>query len=631
MQSSAAASGAGVLTPPPAASLGVMMPVEDPAALRPLGLPTDWSLNARTMCDLEMLLSGAFAPLDGFMGFADYKRCLDEMRLAAGPIFPIPVVLAIPKEAAHPNLHWLDSAPPQPEDLTPTSTAQGDKPVIRLRDKVGTVVAILEVSSVFEPDLEKEAQAVLGTTDRNHPYVDYLFSNMKNCYYVGGKVVPKNAIQHFDFAEYRKSAQEVRASLKRLGWDVVVGFQTRNPLHRSHFELTKQAVREATETSGRGARLLLTPAVGPTQPGDVDYYIRVRCYKRILKYWGADNVQMALLPLAMRMAGPREAVWHAIIRKNYGCTHFIVGRDHAGPSSRQANGDPFYTPYAAHELLRSVQDELGITPVFGKEMVYLGEGPSQGFMQVDQVPKNAVPQVISGTELRNRLTDRTPIPDWFSFPEVVEELHKFYKPQHEMGLCIYFTGLPCSGKSTLAGAVEASLNESMFEERKITMFDADVIRQHLSKGLGFSKEDRALNVRRIGYVCSEVVKHGGICCVANIAPYMADRKFNRDAVKAAGGNYVEVFVSTPLSVCEQRDVKELYKKARQGTVKCFTGISDPYEKPEDAEVTVDCTGDLRESVAKVLKFLKDSKFILRQKKEEERADSTPSSKATIQA
>lgn len=411
-------------------------------------------------------------------------------------------------------------------------------------------------------------------------------------------------IQHFDFLEYRLSAQQCREYIQKNNWKTVVGFQTRNPMHRSHFELTKQALAEA----GEDAKLLLTPAIGPTQPGDVEYHIRVRCYKKLLDEYGENKVKLVLLPLAMRMAGPREAVFHAIIRKNFGCTHFIVGRDHAGPSMKTSNGNPFYTPYQAHNVVKSVQDKLGIKPIFGKNMVYI-ETDGGKYVQADQVPPNTPVKDISGTELRRMLQTREEIPQWYSFPEVVKELHKFYLPQNQRGFCMYFTGLPCAGKSTLATAIESKLRENESETRNITVLDADIIRTHLSKGLGFSREDRSLNIRRIGYVASEITKHGGICLVANIAPYEEDRQYNRKLIESTGGGYIETHVSTPLSVCESRDVKDLYKKARQGVIKQFTGISDPYEIPENPHIVIDSTDNIDEKVQRAIDCLRSDGWI----------------------
>ncbi|CBZ52595.1 putative bifunctional SAT/APS kinase 2, related [Neospora caninum Liverpool] len=573
-----------------------------------LDLPTDWTLNERQLCEVELIVSGAMAPLNGFMDERSYRSVCTEMRLPTGEIFPIPIVLAIPKSASKPNVHWLQQHSECDKDSSDCPAAQGA--VIKLRNNVGTVIAELKVASVFEPNLQWEQELVLGTTDTNHPYVEYMNTNYKDCVYVGGDLVPKAPIEHFDYERYRLSPAHAKAEIKKRNWEAVVGFQTRNPMHRSHYELTKFALAKVQAELSKQPHLLLTPAVGPTQPGDVPYPVRVRCYEKILKYYGEDEVMMALIPIPMRMAGPRECVWHALIRKNFGCTHFIVGRDHAGPSTLTKDGKKFYDPYEAHRLLATVAADLGIVPVFGHEMVYLGEG--KGYCSANAVTEEekGFMKTISGTQLRRLLEERKNIPTWFSFPEVVDELRKFYKPNYQRGLCIYFTGLPCSGKSTLAQALEAVLSEREEETRRITLLDADVVRQHLSRGLGFSREDRSTNVRRIGYIASEIAKHGGICLVANIAPYAVDRDFNRNLITSTGGQYIEVYVSTPLSVCEQRDVKELYKKARQGIIKQFTGISDPYEPPRNAEVVIDSSSNLKEKIGMIVKFLTEKEFVL---------------------
>eukprot|EP00916_Digyalum_oweni_P000640 GHVL01001251.1.p1 GENE.GHVL01001251.1~~GHVL01001251.1.p1 ORF type:complete len:534 (+),score=102.49 GHVL01001251.1:96-1697(+) len=512
--------------------------------------PLEWTLNDRQKCDLDMLLSGAFAPLNGYLTKENYDSVVNNMRLVSGEVWPMPIVLPIPKDVFIENNNNNNN--------------------ILLRDELGSPMAKIIISDIYEPDLLLECEKVYGTTDDNHPYVKYVLENYKDCLYIGGKVVPLEGVIHFDFLELRDTPTQVCEYLKKNKHECVVGFQTRNPMHRSHFELTRQALNEAEINSKKKPFLLLTPAVGPTQPGDIEYHVRVRCYKKILKYYGHDNVKLVLLPLAMRMAGPKEAIWHALIRKNYGCNYFIVGRDHAGPSSKKKDGSSFYGPYDAHEAIKSVAGEIGINSVLGTEMVYVGEKDG-GYLQRSNVKDGMKMMNISGTELRRRLNDREEIPEWYSYPDVVEELRRHFKADHESGVCVYLTGLPCAGKSTLATALQAQILEDERESRKITLLDADVIRTHLSKGLGFSKQDRSANVQRIGYVASEIVKHGGICLVANIAPYAADREYNKKLIQE-NGNYVEIYVSTSVEECERRDVKGLYKKAREGVIKQFTGL-----------------------------------------------------------
>ncbi|MDP7072688.1 MAG: adenylyl-sulfate kinase, partial [Candidatus Marinimicrobia bacterium] len=305
---------------------------------------------------------------------------------------------------------------------------------------------------------------------------------------------------------------------------------------------------------------------------------RVRCYKAAMPRFPENSAMLSLLPLAMRMAGPREALWHALIRKNYGCTHFIVGRDHASPGTGE-DGKPFYGPYDAQDLLKKHEKEIGIEMVTFKMMVYAAD--KKKYLPADEIPEWSESKSISGSELRQLLRDGAEIPEWFSYPEVVEELRKTKPKQNKRGFTIFFTGLSGSGKSTLANALMIKLLED--GRRPVTLLDGDIVRKHLSSELGFSKKDRSINVRRIGFVASEITKNGGIAICAPIAPYASDRRFNRELIEPLGG-YIEVYVNTPLEICEARDAKGLYAKARAGTLKEFTGISDPYEEPENAEI-----------------------------------------------
>jgi len=383
-------------------------------------------------------------------------------------------------------------------------------------------------------------------------------------------------------------------------------------MHRAHFELTVLAMDQVIKETGETPLLMITPAVGPTQPGDIAPEVRVHCYQKILSKYselkGMSQPKLVLLPLSMRMAGPREAVFHSIIRRNYGCTHFIVGRDHAGPSAKKADGSSFYGPYDAHVLMKRVEPKVGIKAILGQNVAYVS-GDKGGFLPADQVPEGAVVQNVSGSDFRRMLEKFEEVPDFFSFKEVVDELRIHYRPKHQQGLVIYLTGLPCSGKSTLARAVECMIRERVGEGRKITVLDGDLVRLNLSKGLGFSKEDRSSNVRRIGFVASEVAKHRGIAIAANIAPFVEDRKFNRDAVAREGGNYFEVYVETPVSECEKRDVKDLYAKARAGVIKNFTGVSDPYEIPVDPELVVKTDCSVEESASSIIKALMEREYI----------------------
>ncbi len=500
-------------------------------------------------------MTGAFSPLRGFLGQADYDSVVETMRLTDTTLWPMPITLDVTEEFA-------------------SGLETGQQ--VALRDSEGVMLAVLTVSDIWTPDKEKEASGVYGTTDPAHPGVDYLI-NTAHPVYVGGTVEAIQRPVHYDFRSLRLTPAEVRTRFARMGWRKIVAFQTRNPMHRAHVELTRRAATEV------GANLLIHPVVGMTKPGDVDHYTRVRAYQAVLGRYPRQTAMLALLPLAMRMGGPREAVWHAIIRKNHGVTHFIVGRDHAGPGT-DSNGEPFYGPYDAQELLKKHEDELGVAMVPFKLMVYVED--LDAYMPVDEVPEGMRTLSISGTELRERLASGREIPDWFTYPEVVAELRRTHPPRSKQGFTVFFTGLSGSGKSTVANALLVKLLE--IGGRPVTLLDGDIVRKHLSSELGFSKEHRDINIRRIGFVASEITKHRGIAICAPIAPYDSVRKENKALISQYGG-YILVYLNTPLEVCEQRDRKGLYAKARAGIIKEFTGISDPYEEPDDADVVIDTT------------------------------------------
>ena len=511
-----------------------------------------WDLTQRQVWDIELLLNGAFSPLEGFMGKADYESVCERMRLSDGTLWPIPITLDVTEEFA-------------------SRLSEGAR--IALRHPEGMVLAIMTVTDIWVPDRGKEAEAVFGTRSDEHPGV-FALLHQTNPVYIGGRLEGLELPPHHTFKHLRYTPRKLRERFKELGWDKIVAFQTRNPMHRAHVELTKRAMAET------GAKLLIHPVVGLTSPGDIDYFTRVRCYQAVLKYYPQGSVLLSLLPLAMRMAGPREALWHAIIRKNYGCTHFIVGRDHAGPKDRNGNG--FYPPYAAQELMEKYKEELGIQMVPFQEMVYVAD--LDRYLPRDEVPPGAKTLSISGTELRRRLREGKEIPEWFSYPEVIAELRRQYPPRSKQGFTVFFTGLPSSGKSTVAQVLMTKLLE--IGTRPVTLLDGDIVRKHLSSELGFSKRDRDINILRIGFVASEITKNGGIAICAPIAPYDATRRQVRDMISQYGG-FILVYVATPLEVCEKRDRKGLYAKARAGLIKDFTGISDPYEPPQDAEIVID--------------------------------------------
>jgi sulfate adenylyltransferase len=468
---------------------------------------------------------------------------------------------------------------------------------IALRDPEGVMLALLHVEDVWKPDRKAEAESVFGTTSPAHPGVDYLLHQAQP-WYVGGRLEGTHMPSHYDFRSLRLTPAELRAELTRLGWRRVVAFQTRNPMHRAHVELTFRAAKQV------GASLLIHPSVGMTKPGDVDYFTRVRCYQLLLPKFPTGTVKLSLLPLAMRMGGPREAIWHALIRKNHGATHMIVGRDHAGPG-KDSNGKPFYGPYQAQELFKKNEAAVGVTMVPFNMMVYLED---QGYYVPDnEVPNGSRVLNISGTELRQRLNEGREIPGWFTYPEVVEELRRSFPPRHRQGLTIFFTGLSGSGKSTIANVLVTKFLEA--GGRPVTLLDGDLVRKHLSSELGFSKEHRDINIRRIGYVAAEITKNGGIAICAPIAPYDSVRKQVRAMIEPVGG-FILVHIATPLEICEQRDRKGLYAKARAGIIPEFTGISDPYEEPKDAQVVIN-TADLtpEEAVQEILLYLEREGFI----------------------
>ncbi|MDZ4088562.1 MAG: bifunctional sulfate adenylyltransferase/adenylylsulfate kinase [Tabrizicola sp.] len=512
-----------------------------------------WDLTPRQICDLELLMNGGFAPLKGFMGQADYDGVVANMRMADGTLWPMPITLDVSEAFA-------DKVEPGQD--------------IALRDQEGVILAILSISDKWVPNKAVEAEKVFGADDLAHPAVNYLH-NQAGKVYLGGPVIGIQQPVHYDFKARRDTPNELRALFRKLGWRKIVAFQTRNPLHRAHQELTFRAAREAE------ANLLIHPVVGMTKPGDVDHFTRVRCYEAVLDKYPAQTTALSLLNLAMRMAGPREAVWHGLIRKNHGCTHMIVGRDHAGPG-KNSQGKDFYDPYAAQELFAQHAAEIGIEMVDFKHMVYVQEKAQ--YYPANEIPEGSTVLDISGTELRRRLREGLDIPEWFSFPEVVNELRKTSPARSKQGFTVFFTGLSGSGKSTIANALMVKLME--MGGRPVTLLDGDVVRKHLSSELGFSKEHRDLNIKRIGYVASEITKNGGIAICAPIAPYTATRRAVREMIESFGA-FIEVHVATSLEECERRDRKGLYKLAREGKIKEFTGISDPYEAPTQAELVVD--------------------------------------------
>jgi sulfate adenylyltransferase len=534
---------------------------------------TSIQLSERAVCDLELLATGAFSPLDRFMGRADYERVVQEMRLERGQVFPIPLTLPVDEDT---DLH-LDQE-------------------VALRDSRNELLAVMTIAEIYPWDRTEAAEHVCGTHDLRHPLVAEM--NRWGSLNISGPLRVIALPRHHDFSEFRLTPRETRARLAQFGHSNVVAFQTRNPLHRAHEEITKRATAQIDGV------LLLHPVVGLTKPGDVDHYTRVRTYKAFAEtYYEPKRILLSLMSLAMRMAGPREAVWHALIRRNYGANHMIIGRDHASPGV-DSNGRPFYEPYAAQELAQQYSKEIGVRVLPFNEFVYLPD--EDRYEEVSRIPQNTRTASLSGTQVRDDyLQNGRPLPSWFTRPEVAEILGDAYPVRHKQGVCIWFTGLSGAGKSTTAEILTDLLQE---HGRQVTILDGDVVRTNLSLGLGFSKEDRDLNIRRIGYVAAEIVRHGGMVVCAAVSPYRATRNDVRTMIGA--DRFVEVFVDTPLEECEKRDTKGMYAKARRGEIKNFTGIDDPYEAPQHAEITLVTVGPVPETNAGIiLEYLISHGFI----------------------
>lgn len=532
-----------------------------------------FQISDRNLCDLELLAVGGFSPLDRFMGQEDYQRVLTEMRLANGTLFPIPITLTIDREDLPTRGEW-----------------------ITLCDSRRYVIAMMRLEEVFRWDPTREARLVLGSTDHRHPLVPEMAHWGDLC--ISGELRVINPPKYYDFVDLRRTPAQTRALLSEMGSETVVAFQTRNPMHRVHEALTKRAAERA------GGSLLIHPVVGLTKPGDVDHYTRVRVYKTLVEnYYDDYNVVLSLLPLAMRMAGPREALWHALIRRNYGATHFVVGRDHAGPG-KDSNGQPFYGPYEAQQMMAQYRDELGVEAVTFRELVYLED--QDDYVSAEDAAGNGKALFISGTQVREEyLAKGRALPSWFTREETADILRESYPPRNKQGLCLWFTGLSGSGKSTIANALTPMLLE---RGRQATVLDGDVVRTHLSKGLGFSKEDRDTNIMRIGFVAGEIARHNGTVVCAAISPY---RNTRSEARKMVGEErFVEIYVNTPLEVCEERDVKGLYARARRGEIKGFTGIDDPYEAPENAELVLNTVDRTPEDNARaIVAYLEERGFL----------------------
>ena len=536
----------------------------------------DINLNERQLCDLEMLAMGAYSPLSGFMTRSDYESVCHRMRLQSGALWPLPICLDI-------------------TGIQASGIEAGQS--VALRDPEGFLLAIMHVEDKWPVDPENEAKQVYGTVDPSHPGVRQLVQS-HGSHYIGGPLEVISLPLHFDFKQIRCTPKEIRALQKKLGWQRVVGFHTRNPIHRPQFEMTIRAMRQAR------ANLLLLPVTGMPAPGDFDHFTRVKCYRQVTRHYPPDSLILNLLPLALRMSGPRDAMLHAMISKNFGCTHFIVGHDHGSPDP-DGNGGSFYQEYSARELTEQYRDEIGIEIIPFEKLVYL---PLEDeYRPEDQVPHGTNTIDLSGSDIRARIRTGRKIPDWASFPEVAEELLKAYPPPANQGFTVFCTGYSGAGKSTVAKVLYSRFLE--IGGRPVTLLDGDIVRRHLSSKLSFSKEDRDTNIRRIGFVASEITKNRGIAICAPIAPYAATRREIRNAIEAYGG-FIEVHVATPLETCEKRDRKGMYAKARAGMIQGFTGVDDPYEVPLSPEVRIDTSDHTpEESAQEVLLYLGQRGYI----------------------
>ena len=536
----------------------------------------DVILNDRQICDFELLTTGVFSPLKGFMKQIDYESVLDRMRLESGELWPIPICLDIPQNLA-----------------ATLETGQS----VALRDFEGFLLGIMNIEDIWPMDIEKEAIAIYNTLDKSHPGVDYLY-NKSGKYYIGGEIQALSLPIHPDFKQIRNTPAEVRNIFSKLDWKRIVGFQTRQPIHRPQFEMTIQAMRKAR------ANLLLLPATGVTKPGDFDHFTRMRCYQKVAAHYPPDSYILNLLPLAMRMAGPREAILHMIIGKNFGCTHFVIGHDHASPGNDSKN-KPFFKYDEATKLARNATKELGVETITFEEMVYLPFDDE--YKIASQVPKDKDTISFTGTDIQKRIRTGKKVPDWATFPEVIKELQKSYPPPSKQGFTVFCTGLSGAGKSTIAKILYSKFLE--MGTRPVTLLDGDIVRRNLSSELNFSKEHRDINVNRIGFVAAEITKNRGIAICAPIAPYETTRARIRESIEAHGG-FFEVHVSTPITECEKRDRKGMYAKARAGLLKGFTGVDDPYEDPCHPELRINTTSLTPDEAAQeVLLYISQKGYI----------------------
>jgi sulfate adenylyltransferase len=525
-------------------------------------------LDQQSLADVECIGTGIYSPLTGFVTEDDYNSIVKDMRLSNGVLWPIPVSLAVTEDIAG--------------KINP-----GSEISLWYKEKI---IAIMEVKDKFTPDKKEEARKVFGTEDEKHPGVKVVYN--KGSVYLGGPITLLNEVPHDDFRQYRLPPQQLREEFKRRGWKKVVAFQTRNPIHRAHEYLMKVALEGVDG-------LLINPLVGATKSDDVPPDVRMKTYEIMKeKYFPSSRVALAVFPAAMRYAGPREAIMHAIARQNFGCSHFIVGRDHAGV------GD-YYGTYDAQRIFDTLKkDDLEIQTYNFEHAFY--SLATEEMATAKTSPEGGKKLFLSGTKVREMLTNGELLPKEFTRPEVAEILREAYrekKERRQRGVTVWFTGLSGSGKTTISRGVEQELKKRGFN---VEVLDGDVIRQNLTKGLGFSKEDRDENIRRIGFVAHLLTRNNAIVLAAAISPYRNIRREVRQRV----GDFIEVYVDAPVEVCETRDTKGLYAKARSGEIKNFTGVSDPYEIPEAPEVV--CYTDKeseQESVQKVIQKMEELGYI----------------------
>ncbi|OQV01397.1 hypothetical protein CLAIMM_06765 [Cladophialophora immunda] len=513
-------------------------------------------LTERQLCDLELIMNGGFSPLEGFMNEKDYNGVVENLRLASGALFSMPICLDVGAQV-----------------IERLKIKAGSR--ITLRDfRDDRNLAILTVDDIYRPDKKKEAQEVFGG-DPEHPAIKYLMQATKE-FYIGGKIEAVNKLSHYDYVALRYTPRNLGA----------------------HRELTVRAAR------ARQANVLIHPVVGLTKPGDIDHFTRVRVYEALMPRYPNGMAVLGLLGLAMRMGGPREAIWHAIIRKNHGATHFIIGRDHAGPG-KNSSGKDFYGPYDAQHAVEKYRAELGIEVVEFQMMTYLPD--TDEYRPKDQVPEGIKTLDISGTELRRRLRVGAPIPEWFSYPEVVKVLRESNPPRAKQGFTVFLTGYQNSGKDAIARALQVTFNEQ--GGRPVTLLLGETVRHELSSELGFTKEDRDTNIARIAFVAAELTKAGAAVIAAPIAPFEEARQEARDTIQQYGSFFL-VHVATSLEYCEKTDKRGVYARARRNSIRNFTGINDPYEKPTGADLTVDCEKQsVRSIVHEIVLMLESQGFL----------------------